>query len=104
MLLVLPVLAAEPVAMVPAWKKKVLPEYPATGRALGLAEVACRARLTVDERGSLARIEVSECPAPFEEAVRVAATASSWFPATKDGVAVPVWFDHVFTFSDMDAR
>lgn len=103
-LLVLPALAAEPVAMVPVWKKKVLPEYPAAGRALGLADVACRARLTVDERGTLARIEVAECPAPFEEAVRAAATASAWYPATKGGVAVSVWFDYVFTFSDMDAR
>jgi len=73
----------------PSFLKMVKPEYPQLARRLG-KEGRVLLRLHIDETGRLINLEIVERAGyGFDEAALSAIRASSFKPATKDGIPVP---------------
>jgi protein TonB len=75
------------------------PKYPEAARKAGVRGQVV-ALLTIDERGTVARVEVVQSPGAygFEEAIREAVTAWRFKPAMNGGVAVSQRMEQPFEF------
>jgi hypothetical protein len=69
-------------------KKQVALAYPPAARALGLADVACLARVWLGADGVPYQVEVSGCDPVFFEATRDGILQWRWWPPTVDGEPV----------------
>jgi protein TonB len=81
----------------PVAKKRVFPEYPSIARRAGL-EGRVVARVLVDERGRVARLDRIEGHAVFREAVEAAARQWEFAPAMQGELAVSAWIAIPFVF------
>jgi outer membrane biosynthesis protein TonB len=74
-------------------KRRVAPRYPEAARSLGLGEVRCVVRFSIDVRGQPAAVTVDDCPAVFHPALEEAALRWRFYPV-KDasGRAQPATF------------
>lgn len=80
-----------PVVVPPRLKKKVVPQYPPFASQKNL-EATIDLEVLVDESGRVAEATVvgKVVGFGFEEAARQAVMASEWWPARRNGVAVPM--------------
>jgi TonB family protein len=69
-------------------KRRAELRYPAEARALGITNVTCRARVTIDEGGRPLRVDVSGCPEVFHASTRKGVMRWRWRPAKVDGAPV----------------
>ena len=56
------------------------PRYPKTAAAMGLGEVHCKARVSIDDKGKPYEVVVEHCPKVFHEETRQALLRWRWYP------------------------
>jgi hypothetical protein len=78
--------------------RRVLPDFPASARALGLDSVRCVAEVEIDARGVPTRVQVTECPEIYRGAVQAAMLRWRFVPARVDGQPTPARFRQAIRF------
>ncbi|MCK6505847.1 energy transducer TonB [Myxococcota bacterium] len=78
--------------------RRVLPDFPASARALGLDSVRCVAEVEIDARGVPTRVQVSECPEIYRGAVQAAMLRWRFVPARVDGQPTAARFRQAIRF------
>jgi len=73
-------------------RRRVEPRYPEAARSLGLGDVTCRVKVTVDARGVPSQVDVSHCPRVFHTSAREALFAWRFYPARRGGRKVAATF------------
>jgi len=73
-------------------KRQVTPVYPRAAQSLGLPETRCKARVDIDTRGRPTQVQVGGCAAVFHAATVDALMRWRFYPARRDGRAVPATF------------
>ena len=90
-----------PGVKLPRVKQAVIPPYPPTAERFK-REAKVLVEVLVDENGRVVNVRTTH-PDPsklgFNEAAEKAARETTFEPATKDGVAVRIWFPLGFTFN-----
>lgn len=78
--------------------RRVLPDFPASARALGLDSVRCVAEVEIDARGVPTRVQVSDCPEIYRAAVQAAMLRWRFVPARVDGQPTAARFRQAIRF------
>ena len=66
--------------------------YPKEALPMHLGVVACRVRVSIDERGIPYAVGIQECPVVFHDAIQTGLRGWRWYPARKDGHRVRAQF------------
>ena len=78
--------------------RRVMPDFPASARALGLDSVRCVADVEIDIRGVPTRVQVEECPEIYRAAVQAAMLRWRFLPARVDGQPTAARFRQAIRF------
>lgn len=79
-------------------KRRVNPRYPEEAKPYDHAEVRCKLRFFIDERGIPYDIRPESCPEMFQESAMEAAWKWSFYPMEKDGVPSKAQFVLVIVY------